>query len=85
MWKEGEEVELNGKTFIVTKSCSIKRHIACRVCGGVNKCTPCIESNNYPESDSPFSVRECMKNMPSGYYLKEKYANSQESSKSTPS
>ena len=71
MWKKGQIVNLNGKQFEVVEAFSSKRNIVCRVCGGANKCTPCIESNNYPENENPFSVAQCLKNIEPGCYLKE--------------
>ena len=70
MWKAGQIITKNGKQYRVTKSCSLKQSMVCRICGGANKSTPCIESNNYPTTDKPFSVYDCLTNIQKGCYLK---------------
>lgn len=68
--KTGDIVTINDKKYKVTQACSSQQHVVCKICGSANKCTPCIESNNYPQGKHPFSVKKCHEKIPSGNYLK---------------
>lgn len=70
MWKPGQLIRKNGNLYRVTKSKTIKQSMTCMICFGVNIHPPCLESNDYPENDKPFSVYDCLTNIQKGCYLK---------------
>lgn len=70
MFKEGEEVELNGRNYIISPCNYAPRYKACQFCASVNIKPPCIESFDYPDSNTNFGLRDCVKNMPLGFIPK---------------
>lgn len=64
MFKEGEEITLNGKTYKISQTESPKGHKACMQCAIVNGRPPCIEAFDYPDNDDMFDLHKCMENMP---------------------
>lgn len=64
MFKEGEEITLNGKTYKISQTESPKGRKACMQCTIVNGRPPCIDAFDYPDNDDMFDLRKCMENMP---------------------
>ena len=70
MWKPGQIINVHSNIYRVTKSKTIKQSMTCMICAGVNTRPPCLDSNDYPETDKPFSVYECLTKIQKGCYLK---------------
>ena len=70
MWKPGQLVRKNGNLYRVMKSKTIKQSITCMICANANTRPPCLESNDYPETEKPFSVYDCLTHITKGCYLK---------------
>lgn len=70
MYKEGDKVKLNGESYKIVKSCTLKKYVVCSICQHANTHMPCLKPMDCPEEKYEFDSNVCNLQMQEGCFPK---------------